>query len=521
MRQRDSEISDVEFEGMWKRAKKMEAREEAEWNSLSEDEKRHRREMFDEGFVERVSDDLFGEEENGHLTLYEYLSEVRSVIENELSDAVWVTAEIASVNNSWPRGHCYLELVETDSSGRKIADARATIWRGVNNALTPIFRESTGDDLKAGIKVLVKIRPQYSEVYGLSLNILDIEPSFTLGDMEAQRRRTLARLEYEGLIDLNKELAIPVLPCRLAIVSAENAAGYGDFIKHLSDSGINFRTELFSAPMQGVTAPEGIAEAFAKVAERQNEFDVAVFIRGGGGALDLACFDDYLVAKAIAESPLPVISGIGHERDTHICDMVAAVRVKTPTGAADYLIGIFDDGREEIAELQQRLSSAAHRILEDGGLKLNSLISRISSGVAERISDGLLTLKTLKTRMNVAVDATLNTEKIKLERYSGVLRGCVYGAVSDNVASLERLKVRIYNASLAKIQLESSALDLIQQKIVANDPKRILGKGYGLVFADGEPVAHINQIKEGALLRILMKDGDAEFIATDVKNNES
>ncbi len=515
MRQGDSEISDIEFETMWKRAKTADAREAAEWNALPADEKKRRREMFDDGFAVRVSDDPMGGET--HLSLSEYLSEIKSVIEGDLPDAVWVVAEIAGVSNSWPRGHCYLELVETDASGRKFASVRATIWRGVNNALTPIFREATGGDLRVGIKVLVKVRAQYSELYGLSLNVLDLEPSFTLGDMEAQKRRTISRLEYEGLMNLNKELAIPLLPCRLAIVSAENAAGYGDFMKHLNDSGINFHTELFSAPMQGESAPKGIAEAFAKVSVLQNKFDAVVFIRGGGGASDLACFDDYLVAKSIAESPLPVISGIGHERDTHICDMVAAVRVKTPTGAADYVIGMFDAGREKIAELQQRISGAASKALHDSNLTLSNIISRIGTGVTERIGDGLLTLKTVRGRIASAADSHLNAETVRMEKYAGRLKGCVYSAVSENVALFERMKVRLCNAALAKVQTGNSALDLLEQRILSNDPGRILEKGYGLVFADGRPVVRISQIKEGARIRILMKDGDAEFTAEDVR----
>lgn len=465
-------------------------------------------------------DGLFGSgEEREYASLYDYLTEVREVVEGGIPEARWISAEIASVSNGWPDRHCYMELAETDGAGRKIADVRAVIWRNVNNALTPIFRESTGGDLRAGIKVLVKVRPRYSEVYGFSLNILDIEPSFTLGDMEAQRRRTMARLEYEGLVDLNRELAIPSLPCRLAVVSSEQAAGYGDFIKHIGDSGISFRVELFPAPMQGETAPAGISEAFSRIAARQDEFDVIVFIRGGGSTLDLACFDDYLVAKTIAGAPLPVISGIGHERDTHICDMVAAVRVKTPTGAADYLIGMFGEGKETLSDLQRRLSEAASKAVEEGGRSLNSLVSRMGGSVAARIGEGLLSVQRVENRLFSAANAALAGEDMRLERSLGRLRSLLYGAVSDNIAKLEGMSVRMYNAALAKIHLESSKLDLLGAKLGAADPARILDKGYGLIYSDGRQVTAITQIAEGSSVRILMKDGDATFIAKDVKNS--
>src|SRR5574344_452051 len=320
-------------------------------------------------------------------TLSEFLEEIEADVENSFPDARWVTAEISSITNNFPGGHCYLELVETETGGDKIiAKARATIWREKNRMLTPFFRETAGGDLRRGMKVLIKARATFSAVFGFSLNIINIEPSFTLGDMEARKQQTLKRLDKEGLMNLNKELAIPALPCRIAIVSSEGAAGYGDFMKHIKEgsedksnpsASVHFKIELFESPMQGSEAPAGIAKAFALIAARQKEFDIVVLIRGGGSQMDLACFDDYAVAKAIAESPLPVVTGVGHDRDTHICDMVACHPVKTPTAAAAFLLGIFKKKKEIVASLEERMQKAATLYFERQDSLLEQLITMV------------------------------------------------------------------------------------------------------------------------------------------------
>ena len=411
--------------------------------------------------------DAFREE---YVKLSAYLAQVQGLIEDAEGLPKWIVCELAKV--SWSRGHCYLELVESDPAGNPVAKARGTIWSYKASVLNNIFRLGTGGDLREGIKVMLYVQVQFSPVYGLSLNVLDLNPSYTLGDIEAQRRATIQRLQKEGLMERNKELEVPALPYRIAVVSAQGAAGYGDFMKHLSDSGIRFEVELFEAAMQGADAPASIEKAFESINSRAYEFDAAVLIRGGGSNLDLVCFDDYLIARSIALCNLPVISGVGHERDNHICDDVASVRVKTPTGAADFLIQRFADASETIMSFAERLSSALGRFAESRAVFLKDLAHRISEAVS----------------MNC----------FRQEMHIGGFESSLREAVNK------------------RIMQEEHRLDRMQVLLEGADPTRILYKGYGIILKDGVKVTAIEQIEEGSRIAIMMCDGKVTFTATAV-----
>jgi exodeoxyribonuclease VII large subunit len=376
-----------------------------------------------------------------------------------------------------------MELVETETEGDKvIAKARATIWREKNRMLTPFFRETAGGDLKQGMKVLIKAKATFSTVYGFSLNIINIEPSFTLGDMEARKQQTLKRLDKEGLMNLNKELAIPSLPCRIAVVSSEGAAGYGDFMKHIkegaedksdSSASVRFKIELFESPMQGSEAPAGIAKAFALIEVRQKEFDIVVLIRGGGSQMDLACFDDYAVAKAIAESPLPVVTGVGHDRDTHICDIVACHPVKTPTAAAAFLLGIFAEQKEIVSSLEERMQKAATLYFERQDSLLERLITRA------RATCGNYVLR------------------------------------QQNI--LEQKKLSVGNIISKFLTAKENEIKMLELRLQSSSPMKILEKGYSVIFVDGRKAVSVNDIQDGSHLRILMRDGEIGVIVKKEK----
>jgi exodeoxyribonuclease VII large subunit len=416
-------------------------------------------------------------------TLSEFLEEIEADLESSFSDARWITAEISSITNNFPGGHCYMELVETETEGDKvIAKARATIWREKNRMLTPFFRETAGGDLKQGMKVLIKAKATFSTVYGFSLNIINIEPSFTLGDMEARKQQTLKRLDKEGLMNLNKELAIPSLPCRIAVVSSEGAAGYGDFMKHIkegaedksdSSASVRFKIELFESPMQGSEAPAGIAKAFALIEVRQKEFDIVVLIRGGGSQMDLACFDDYAVAKAIAESPLPVVTGVGHDRDTHICDIVACHPVKTPTAAAAFLLGIFAEQKEIVSSLEERMQKAATLYFERQDSLLERLITRA------RATCGNYVLR------------------------------------QQNI--LEQKKLSVGNIISKFLTAKENEIKMLELRLQSSSPMKILEKGYSVIFVDGRKAVSVNDIQDGSHLRILMRDGEIGVIVKKEK----
>jgi len=308
--------------------------------------------------------------ETGYIDLYTLQSSLKLGLEDLFPEKIWVRAEIASVSVK-AGGHCYLDLSQSDERGM-VARARAVIWRSKYGQLGRYFAEATGSPLQAGMSVLVRVLVTYSELYGLALTIDDIDPQFTLGEQEMEKRRTIARLEAEGLMDRQKELAASALPYALAVITARDAAGYGDFSRHLhgNEFGFVFRTDLFEATMQGTSAPESISEALDAVEASGTAYDAVLILRGGGSVLDLACFDDYGLCRRIALCPIPVYTAIGHDRDHHVADMTAYSYVKTPTALADLFIDCYMAEDERISSFSSRLRMAFTN-------KVNALSSRI------------------------------------------------------------------------------------------------------------------------------------------------
>ena len=309
------------------------------------------------------------------LTLQEGIAEVLS---DTFTGGLWVKAEVASL--SVKGGHCYLELVQGGPSGI-VARARAVIWRSAFGQLGAYFREVTGTALESGMEILVLAEVTYHPVYGLSLAVSDINPEFTLGEYRRQRQETIARIEAEGLSGRQKQLPAPWLPYRLAVISSGSAAGYGDFCRHLDGNPWNFgyKTELFEALMQGSAAPQSIIAALEKIRTCGEPFDAVMVMRGGGSELDLACFDDYGLAAAIAAFPVPVYTAIGHDRDFHVADMVAFDYAKTPTALADIMTGISLSRQEEAESLLARIRmAAASRIASMQG-QADALMARIQA----------------------------------------------------------------------------------------------------------------------------------------------
>ena len=291
------------------------------------------------------------------LSLLELNALVRRSLEQCLPDEYWIQAELSDVRSN-TTGHCYLEFIQKDPrSNSLVAKARGMIWNNIYRLLKPYFEESTGQLFTSGIKVLVKVTVQFHELYGYSLTVQDIDPTYTLGDMALRRREILQQLEAEGVLTLNKELEMPVLPQRIAVISSATAAGYGDFCHQLQHNsrGFFFYTELFPALMQGAQIESSVLDALDRVNRRLNDFDVVVIIRGGGATSDLSGFDTYLLAAACAQFPLPIITGIGHERDDTVLDSVAHTRVKTPTAAAELLINCMEEAAGRLEYLSARI----------------------------------------------------------------------------------------------------------------------------------------------------------------------
>lgn len=389
------------------------------------------------------------------LSLLELNALVRRSLEQCLPDEYWIQAELSDVRSN-TTGHCYLEFVQKDPrSNNLVAKARGMIWSNIYRLLKPYFEETTGQLFTSGIKVLVKVTVQFHELYGYSLTVLDIDPAYTLGDMARRRREILIQLEEEGVLTLNKELEMPVLPQRIAVISSATAAGYGDFCHQLQHNpgGFFFYTELFPALMQGNQVEESVLAALDRINDRVNEFDVVVIIRGGGATSDLSGFDTYLLAAACAQFPLPVITGIGHERDDTVLDSVAHTRVKTPTAAAELLIHRITESADHLEELSARLQQGAYALLEQEGRRLEMIQTRIPNLVHRKLTDARFALLAAGKDLAQATQTLLSRHRHRLE--------------------------------------------LLQQRVADASPGKLLSRGYSITLKDGKAVTDAASLNPG------------------------
>lgn len=404
------------------------------------------------------------------LSLYELNGLVKRTIRDRMSETYWVQAELSDVRSNYS-GHCYLEFIQKDASGNNlIAKARGTIWSNIYKMLKPYFEQETGQAFASGIKVLVRVSVDFHELYGYSLTVLDIDPTYTVGDMERKRREILRQLEEEGVIDLNKELEMPVLPQRIAVISSATAAGYGDFCNQLSNNprGYGFYTELFPAIMQGERVEESIIAALDAIYARLEAFDVVVIIRGGGATSDLSGFDTYELAANCAQFPLPIITGIGHERDDTVIDLIAHTRVKTPTAAAAFLVACMDQVADRLDNLSFRLQQGVRNRLLWEHRRIEGLKQRIPSAVYKRISDAKYGLLAANRDLQMATRQFLSMKKHRLE----LLQQCLNDAL----------------------------------------PEKQLARGYSITLKNGKAVKDASALKEGDTLVTLLYKGKVESV---------
>ena len=340
--------------------------------------------------------------EKEYIDLFELQSRLKQGIESLFPKRLWVKAEVSAVK-ARSGGHCYLELSQSDSNGL-VAKSSAIIWSSKYRFIAPYFESVTGSPIQEGMVILAEVQVNYSQLYGLSLIINDVDPEFSLGLKELERQKTIERLQQEGLMDLQKGLQLPVLPFNVAVISAEDAAGYRDFVRHLAENpyGFTLNCVLFPALMQGADCPQSIISALDAVIETGCEWDAVLILRGGGAKLDLACFDDYELAAVIAQYPLPVLTAIGHDQDFHVCDMVAHEFVKTPTALADYLLGMYEAEDERISSLQTRMHLAFSNKIYAAESALNMLQARVKGGFNMKIANMEAALKVLETRIQAA-----------------------------------------------------------------------------------------------------------------------
>ena len=385
--------------------------------------------------------------------LVELQQKLKRGIECLFPKRIWIRAEVSAVK-ARSGGHCYLELSQSDGTGL-VAKCSAVIWSSKYRFIAPYFESVTGSPIQEGMVLLVEVQVNYSELYGLSLVINDIDPEFSLGQKELERQKTIERLHKEGLMDMQNGLHLPFLPYRLAVISAEDAAGYRDFMRHLHENpyGFAFDTELFPALMQGAGCPASVVEAMDAVLASETVYDAVLILRGGGAKLDLACFDDYGLCSVIAQYPLPVLTAIGHDQDYHVADMVAHTFVKTPTALADFFLEIYEDEDARLTACQSRMRLA------------------------------------FANKVNVAE------------------------------SRLDMLRARVKGGFAVKISAMESALNVLQARILAADPRKIIERGYALaVDGEGRVLKGVAGRKAGDEVSVLFSDGRLDCTVKSVSS---
>ncbi len=403
------------------------------------------------------------------LTLYELNRQVRAVVDDSFYEPVWIQAELSSVSERGP--HCYLEFVQKSDRGNTfIAKARGQVWGNRWSVVRRYFEETTGQPLSAGMQVMVQVEVTFHEQYGFSLNVIDINPTYTLGDIARRRQEIMRRLEEEGVVNLNKELELPRLVRRVAVISSEGAAGWGDFLNQLRGNayGLTYEVRLFPAVMQGERVEQTVIDALDCIAAELERWDVVVVVRGGGATSDLTGFDNLRLAENVANFPLPIITGIGHERDDTVIDMISHTRVKTPTAAAEFIIRL---GVEQLA-------------------LIDSLRQSLSDGVLNR----------------------MHRERLRLENIVGNLPVLVRLFSTSQGHALTDMSVRLRNSVQTLLDGKRHQLKLSAAQVDSADPARLLKLGFSIVRFNGKAVRDASLLAEGDELEITLEKGTVKSV---------
>ncbi len=420
------------------------------------------------------------------VTLYELNMLVRETIEATLPDAYWVEAELSELRES--NGHCYMELVQKDSKGNTpIARASAKCWRNKWFLVRNHFERVTGSRLRPGMKVLLEVYAQFHENYGFSWIVTDIDPTYTLGDMARKRKEILAQLEKEGVLELNKELELPMFTQNIAVISSGTAAGYGDFCDQLASNGrgLAFTPVLFQTTMQGEGIERSIIAALDRINMHADLFDCVVIIRGGGAVSDLSGFDSLPLAENVANFPLPIITGIGHERDESVLDIVAHKSLKTPTAVAAFLIDNLEAVARRIDDSCERIATEARRMIDAEKSRINRLSERIP-----------LLFSLEKTR-----------HLSRLNAISGRITAAATRITDTSLNRINALSSSIRPAAKATLMAEHHRIELLSQRAWALDPERMLAKGFSITLHEGRVLRDISLLKKGDVIETKLKKG--------------
>lgn len=400
-------------------------------------------------------------------TLYELNALVREAIESELSHEYWVEAELSEARES--RGHCYMELIQKEElSNTPIARASAKCWRSAWAIIQPHFERVTGERLHPGMKVRLKVYAQFHEAFGFSWIVTDIDPNYTLGDMARRRQEVIAQLKREGVFDLQRELSLPLFCLRIAVISSQTAAGYGDFCQQLSESPFAFRTTLFPAVMQGEQIEESIISALNAIYGQPDAFDCVVIIRGGGATSDMSGFDTLPLAENVAQFPLPIITGIGHDRDENVLDMVSFQRVKTPTAAAALLIDHAQQVLNRLTALAERIPTLFSLARTRSEAQLSQYEQRLATATMRHVDMAQNRIALLRTRLLPLIPHLLEAHRHRLE--------------------------------------------LLGQRVASLDPQLLLKRGYSITLLNGKAVRNAAALQSGDEIETRLSEGTIKSV---------
>lgn len=425
------------------------------------------------------------------LTLYELNQMVREALAITMPNEYWVEAEISEMREV--RGHCYMELVQKDMAGNTpVAKASAKCWKNKWALLRPYFERNANQMLRAGLKVRLLVYADFHEAYGFSWIITNIDPTFTLGDMARKRLEIVRMLKEQGVFDLQKDFRLPLFAQRVAVISSEQAAGYGDFCRHLHDNDwhLHFSVQLFAATMQGEGVESSVIAALDAINERINSFDVVVIIRGGGATSDLSGFDSLPLAESVANFPLPIITGIGHDRDESVLDMVAFLRVKTPTATAALLVEHLANTLQRITDAQEEMLHLVQRRMELERVRMARLAEKVPMLFSLVRTRQEKRFENMALRMQNTITTTLQRQDLRLQRLSMALP-----------THAERLLTKA-----------AHRLELLQQAVKSHDPSLLLAKGYSITTCGGKVVRNANDVQKGDVIVTQLQKGKVKSV---------
>ncbi|MCF8372674.1 MAG: exodeoxyribonuclease VII large subunit [Bacteroidales bacterium] len=438
-------------------------------------------------------------EEQSKIGLYQLNQMVKGAIYDAFPSTLWIVAEISEIRFN-RNGHCYLELIEKDEgTDNIIAKSRAAIWARTCNILKPYFEMTTGQALSAGMKVLVRVSVDFHELYSFNLTIHDIDPAYTIGDLARRRQEIITRLEEEGIFNMNKETDMPLVPQRVAIISSETAAGLGDFLNQLNNNSYNiiFYPKLFPAVVQGSKAEESIMQAFDRIYQYEDFFDVVCLIRGGGSKADLSCFDSYDLAYYITQFPLPVITGIGHERDDSIADMVAHTRMKTPTAVAEFLIERASNFELALDELQEKIVDEVSELMRNEKNRINHLSLTFAPGVKDILNLKKSILQHKAHRFQRITTEFVRKQELLLHDFSLDAQHLFQKNIFQKRTELEGIKKLLPIRKNRFLLNKYHQLEMAENSNEHLNPSGILKRGYSLTFKNGQVLKSSGQLKSG------------------------